>query len=296
MTSTMTTDWGDLAHPVRDDDPGEGLPVWKDNAYLCFWDAVTGAHGVIHVSTSPNAEGRRARASLSVNGRADEVAETLEPGSFASESISFGLDGPIEVEADGLRASLHHAPRGRWCDYGTTGIVPELVEDEPLQHFQGAASVTGTIEVAGESIDVNGVGLRDRTWGYRDESAMWPEYIGVVVDIEGKLLTVMKFQGSDGSTASSGFILSDDDPVPTAGLEGITRDASGLFAAATVTTEDGEELELRMTRRFGGFWVPMGWERQGPTMSAYDELIEVRTGDGRVGHGLVEQGIVRRLG
>lgn len=296
MTTTLTTDWGDLAHPVRQDDPGEGMPVWKDNAYLCFWDSSTGAHGVIHASTSPNAEGRRARASLSVNGRAAEVAETLDSGSYASESISFGLDGPIKVDAEGLSADLHHAPRGRWCDYSVTGIVPELVEGEPLQHFQGAATVTGTIEVAGESIEVNGVGLRDRTWGFRDESAMWPEYIGVVVDIEGKLLTVMKFAGMDGETASSGFILSDEEPVPTTGLEGITRDASGLFAAASVDIEGGETLELRMTRRFGGFWVPMGWERQGPTMSAYDELIEVRTGDGRVGHGLVEQGIVRRLG
>jgi hypothetical protein len=39
----------------------------------------------------------------------------------------------------------------------------------------------------------------------------------------------------------------------------------------------------------------MGWERIGPTMSAYDEFLEITTGTGRVGYGLVEQGIMRRL-
>jgi hypothetical protein len=39
----------------------------------------------------------------------------------------------------------------------------------------------------------------------------------------------------------------------------------------------------------------MGWEREGPAMSAYDEFLEVRTGGGDVGHGLVEQGFIRRL-
>jgi hypothetical protein len=295
MTPTLTADWGELAHPVRTDDPGEGKPVWKDNAYLCFWDRATKAHGVIHVSTSPNAEGRRARASLSVNGRADEVAETLDSGSFESDSISFGLDGPIAVNAGGLRAELFHEPRGRGCDYSDTGTVPELVEGEPLQHFQGAARVTGTMEVTGETIEVNGVGLRDRTWGFRDESAMWPEYIGVAVELGDRFLTVMKFADMEYNAASSGFILSDSDPVPTTGLEEITRDASGLFAAATVSSEAGETIELRMTDRFGGFWVPMGWTRQGPTMSAYDELIEVTTGGGEVGYGLVEQGVIRKL-
>jgi hypothetical protein len=39
----------------------------------------------------------------------------------------------------------------------------------------------------------------------------------------------------------------------------------------------------------------MGWERSGPTLSAYDEFCALRTADGAVGFGLVEQGIVKRL-
>jgi hypothetical protein len=51
-------------------------------------------------------------------------------------------------------------------------------------------------------------------------------------------------------------------------LTQIARDASGLFAAAEIAIEGHERVTLRATRRTGGFWVPMGWERVGPTMSA----------------------------
>ena len=295
MAETLTRDWGDLAHPIRADDPGDGKPAWKDNAFICFWDPANEAYGVVHVSTSPNAQGRRARASLSVRGRIAEVMEELEPGTFAGEMISFGLDGDVEVNADGMSAKIDLAPRGKWADYSTTGLIPELVPGEPLQHFQAASFVTGSATVGEETAEVKGIGMRDRTWGFRDESSGWDEYIGVVVDIEERLLTIMKFMGSDGKTATAGFLCSDGEPVQADRLEEITRDASGLFAAAKVTTTDGEVLDLRMTKRLAGFWVPMGWERQGPTMSAYDEVIEVRTADGRAGHGLVEQGIIRQL-
>lgn len=300
MTETATTeatarDWGDLAHPIRADKPGDEMPAWKDNAFICFWDQSHGAYGVVHVSTSPNAEGRRARASLSVNGRIAEIAEDLDPGTFASESISFGLDGDIEVDAEGMSAKLDLAPRGKWADYSTTGIVPELVPGEPLQHFQAASIVTGMATVGDESAEVDGVGMRDRTWGFRDESSGWNEYIGIVLDIEGKMLTIMKFLRPDGDTITSGFLCSEDDPVETNQLEELTRDASGLFAAAKVTTTEGEVLDIKMTRRPTGFWVPMGWTRQGPTMSAYDELIEVELADGRSGQGVVEQGMIRQL-
>jgi hypothetical protein len=76
---------------------------------------------------------------------------------------------------------------------------------------------------------------------------------------------------------------------------GITRDASGLFAAADLDTAAGGGLSLRNIGRRGGFWVPMGSERRGPTMSAYDELVAVVDHSGEHGFGLVEQGTVRKI-
>ncbi|MCW3012691.1 MAG: hypothetical protein JWO90_3095 [Solirubrobacterales bacterium] len=294
--STQTSPWGALAHPIRQDRPEDGTPAWKDNAYVIFWDPANEVFGSVHVSTSPNAEGRRARGSFSVRGRTAEVVEEPAPGTWDTASITFDPEGHMEVRTAEVTAVLDMVPRGAACDYSTGGVVPELVAGEPLQHFQGAILVTGAVEVHGEFSAVDGVGMRDRTWGFRDESAQFPEYYGIVVDLGGRLLTVMRFARTDGQVITDGFLVSEDGAVSVKQIDGYTRDASGLFAAAKVTTVEGEVLDLRMTRRLAGFWVPMGWERQGPTMSAYDELIEVRTAEGLVGHGMVEQGIVRRLG
>jgi hypothetical protein len=294
MADVLTRDWGALAHPIRTDDPGDGKPPWKDNAYLAFWDPANGVNGVVHASTSPNAEGRRVRASIALGQLSAEIAEDPPPGSYTTSSIVFKLEGEITVRSPELTADLRLVPRGVPADYTEGRIIPELVAGEPLQHFQQAARVTGTVSVHGTEVEVDGVGLRDRTWGYRDESAMFPEYIGVIVDLDGEMLTVMKFVQADGSAMADGFVLGDCAKRVT-GLTQIARDASGLFAAAEIAIDGQDKLQLRATRRTGGFWVPMGWERIGPTMSAYDEFLEITTGSGRAGYGVVEQGIIRRL-
>ena len=84
-----------------------------------------------------------------------------------------------------------------------------------------------------------------------------------------------------------------DERKPITGIE-VTRDASGLLHSARLDTAGGQ-VELTAEPRAGGFWVPMGWVRRGPTMSAYDEFLPVVTGDGERGFAMVEHGSVRNL-
>src|SRR6516164_8543119 len=113
--------------------PGLGGRPWRDNAYAGFWDTQQNVFGVVHVSTSPNAPGTRARFSVLVDGRAVEVVEPLPPGSFRSSSIDVDLPAARVVVAD----------------YSATGVLPDLVEGISLQHFQQGANVVGRIEVHG---------------------------------------------------------------------------------------------------------------------------------------------------
>jgi hypothetical protein len=66
--------------------------VWKDNAFLAFWDLNRRVFGSVHVSTSPNGSGgRRARCSVLLGdrgGRMVEIIEDLERGQFRSPSPS----------------------------------------------------------------------------------------------------------------------------------------------------------------------------------------------------------------
>ena len=178
MTVTDIADaWGPLAEPIHADAAGPADPVWKDNAYLSFWDTANEVFGSFHVSTSPNGTGaRRARCSVSVRGKVLEIIEDLPPGSFASASIDFGLDGRITVRHNRLRADLVNAPLFVAADYAVGGVVPELVAGKPLQHFQQACEMTGTLVLDGVESPVQGRGMRDRTWGYREESAQWIQF------------------------------------------------------------------------------------------------------------------------
>ena len=293
MSETLTSVWGPLSEPIHTEPLPKGRPAFRDNAYLGFWDRGGEVVGAFHVSTSPNAEGRRARLSLAAGGRVTEVVEPLEPYSFTSASIGFDLDRRITVDGPGLAGELTCTPLFALADYSKGSIIPPLIPDEPLQHFRRAARVQGRFSLGGRDVTIDGFGIRDRTWGYRDESVSIAEYIAVTAVFDDFALTTMRFVGADGTDRTEGYRLGET-AEPVAAL-GVTRDASGLLAAAHLTMDGGAPLELRVTGRLGGLWVPMGWERRGPTMSAYDEFDRARSSDGAEGVTLTEQGVVRRI-
>jgi hypothetical protein len=290
---TLTSDWGALAQPIHTDVAGPDDPPWRDNAFLGFWSCTEPIFGAVHVSTSPNTEGRRARFSLAAGGQVVEVVEPLEPGSFRSRSIDFGLDGLVVVDAPDVKAELQMTPLFAAVDYTEKEAFRPLIPGQPLRHHQSAARVDGTALLGGEHFAITGEGVRDRTWGYRDESAQLVEYVAVTAVFDSFYLSAMKFLGPDGTAVVDGFITDGPEPSRVTAMR-VTRDAAGLFLQTTITLADGSERAVRSTQRRGGFWVPMGVEREGPTMSAYDEFLTYDL-DGQRGNGVTEQGILRRL-
>lgn len=285
-----------LHTPVRTDQPLLDHP-WRDNAYLAFWDTSQDVHGVVHVSTSPNEPGsRRARFSLYHAGRLLEVVEPLPPGTFSGEKIRFDLDRGVTVSSPQVRATLTLEPLHAVADYTGGSVFPSLLPSEPLHHYQQAASIRGEINIDGGTMSLVGRGFRDRTWGYRSESATIVEFIAALCVFEHFSATVMRFHvASDDSHHCEGFLLADT-PRSIKTFSPIARDARGLFAGATLDLVDGTQLEFETERSLGGFWVPIGQPKStGPTLSVYDEFCALRTADGRHGVGMIEQGSIRRL-
>jgi hypothetical protein len=286
--------WGPLATAVHRDAAGAGDPTWKDNAYLSFWDVAGGVYGSIHVSTSPNdTNASRARFSILLDGEVVEIIEPLPAGSFASESISFGLDGTITVDHPDLTVRLGNAPLWTPADYSVNELIPPLVPGKPLQHFQQACTLRGTVEHAGRSFTVDAIGMRDRTWGFRDEAAQWVEYAGLVCVIDGCFVSAMKFLGADGTLRSDGYRVDENGAMLITDI-GFRRTAAAQFLSATLTLADGRVTTISMTSRRAGFFVPMGRETDGPAFGTYDDFMTLH-GDGRDGAGFVEQGIVHRV-
>lgn len=295
MTNTLTAEnWGPLATPTHEAVPhGDGKAAWKDNAYIAFWDTAQDAFGILHVSTSPNAEGRRARLSLTVDGTSVEVVEELPRASYTSKSIHFDLSGRITVDHPDLKLTLEATPRLAVADYSINQVIPPM-NGAPVEHFQVTVDLVGPVAIKGREIVLNATGIRDRTWGYRDESVNIKEYFWFFGTFEDFSITAMTFYAEDKPVRTDGFVLRADGTQTVVSI-GIVRDASGLAAEVIFGLDDGSELRLRSQGRRGGFWIPMSWERHGPAMSAYDEFAPFTLPDGSAGFGVAEHGSVRQL-
>jgi hypothetical protein len=283
--------WGPLGEALHSGAAGPDDPPWRENAFYSFWDRERAVAGAVHLSTSPNAEGRRARASAAVGAAAAETVEPLAPMSFSGETITVDLDGQVAVDSPDLRLELEYAPRFTPADY--CGFLPPLDGLPALAHWQQGADVAGWVEVAGTRVIVAGYGFRDRTWGYRDESRMFVEYLAAGLCFDTFDLTLIKQLDGAGSVATGGYALADTARA-VVGLD-LTRSAAGLTRAVALTLADGEQIDLTVGRETAGFWVPMGPERAGPTLSAYDEFVPVDAGAHGEGFGSFEHGILRRL-
>lgn len=290
--SATHTDWGPLAHPAHEQVP-EGPTTWKDNAYFPFWDPAADVFGAAHVSTSPHppAEGRRARFSVSVEGKVLQLVEPLQPGTFDSESISCDLDGVIEVDAPRVSGRLVYTPRHATADYTPGGTV--LMGGDALHHYERTTDVRGRLVVDGQAFEIDGRGGRDRTWGHRDESKGLIEYFWILATFETFSLTTLRLIADDGRDLTDGFRMAEE-ARPITGVS-ITRDASSLCAGACFTLADGDAIEVRATAKPAGFWVPMSWERSAPTLGEYDEFCALRTADGEEGFAVIGHAQVRNV-
>ena len=65
---------------------------------------------------------------------------------------------------------------------------------------------------------------------------------------------------------------------------------------STLRDDDQVAGFLMVERPEARIFVPLGEPTTSAALSAYDDFAEVRTTDGAVGFGAIEQGILRRLG
>ncbi len=266
--------WGPLAEPPHDVPDVPGAP-WQDNAFLSFFDQDQGVCGAIHLSTSPSAPGR-ARASIVVRGRLVEVIEPLGPLTFTGAAIDFRLEGITRVCGDAFTLELAASPRFVPADYTALDLIPPLPGHAPLMHYQQGADVAGWIELDGVRTPISGQGFRDRTWGRRDEAAMFVEYLAFGACFDAWDLTLVKFLDPDGGTRVGGFRIGHHGAEEVADAV-VTRSASGLLAALDVDFAEGDHAVMRAGPTVG-FWAPMGIERRGPSLAAYEECVALDAG------------------
>lgn len=299
MTDTRTeADWGPLATPPHTGTTDDPRP-WRDNAFFCFWDLERELYGAVHVSTSPqDVTGRRARATVQHGNRQVELIEQLPVGSWTGHQIRFDASTRAQVDGPGLSGWLTGTPLHPAAVFAGDDTVATLSldSDRPVQHHQRSARVRGELVVDGEHLLVDGHGYRDRSWGFRDESATMREYVGLMWVFEQLSISALKLALPNGGEAVVGHVLHAGGTTEPVRELAIVRDAAGHLTEAVIETAAGRRFAVTSTRRTATMSCPMGADRQSaPTLSAYDQFDHLVLNDGSPGFGLTEQGIRRNV-
>jgi hypothetical protein len=288
--------WGPLATPIHHDVvpiDDDGTP-WRDYALFCWWAPDSDVYVMTHHMSSPDPSfPGRTRVSAWAGGTSFELIEIPDRGTYRSKHISVELAGRLVVDHPELRLDATLDPMYQPIDFHALKGLPSNRADRPLHHYQQPQRATGTVTVRGERRDFDGVGLRDRTWGYRNESSQWEEYQYLMADVGDQFLVFWKLKGISGPQIDLALLLADDGQQQLEHFM-FARNGSGLLNDVEVRLPTGT-VSIQIAERPVGFWVPQGGRQTGPTFSAYDEFVRLTLGDGRRGSGLATYGILRKL-
>jgi hypothetical protein len=207
-----------------------------------------------------------------------------EPAQMADPREAFRNNPFKKVKLD-----LQHTAAGPV--YGSSGRNHQVVDPEKefaKAHYEGHMAVSGTIEIDGESMPIDGLGLRDHSWGPRYWQAIH-SYRWLTINFAPDFgMMVSKVWRSPDESTQGGVVVRGDR------LERITKaeidtdfEDNGLFhrnLVAHLTTERGEQLDV--SGKVMGF-IPLRNRREGMTTHVGEGMTEFRCGDA-VGYGLSE--------
>jgi hypothetical protein len=286
--------WGPLAEPAHSDRSfAPDDPPWRENLFFTLWDRDRNFYGTSHMQGGHTDAGMWARCSIVVDGRPAEIWERLDAMTFESEHIKVDLEGRLRAKCDEFELDLTLTPHLEAIDYSASAALPGLRKDEPLQHFQQSGTLTGTVKMNGTTLDIQGGTVRDRTWGFRQEISSWTEYFAGFFQFEDFDLTLMKFETVDGSVPAHGKLVG-------ARTESLTeaivrrRDPWGNIVELECMLDSGEPLTLSLGKPEARVFCPLNDPTGPDAFTSYDDLVEIRTGDGAEGFGIIEQGILRK--
>jgi hypothetical protein len=288
--------WGPMSHPALET-IAAGSPPWKDHIYIAFWDTKNQAYGFLHWNSSPNHDTTKVQANLSLGCKTIDIIEPLPPQAahFSSASAEFDLKGHVEYHHDRLTGTLTITPLFEIIDFGPGGSLPALGDNEPLQHFEHGLRLTGTLILDGDHHDIDAVGFRTRTWGYRDDSQQFAEYFFLWTTYHDYAVGFIKQLHPNGSQITGGGLVRDGQVIYVTDAH-LVKNRAGFAQRIIVDLADGTSLTLNRGERIWDGWCPIGLpERHGPAFSAFDEIVDWTDERSETACGLSEYGQIRHI-
>ena len=210
------------------------------------------------------------------------------PGEMAEPKLAFSTNPIVDCSIDLQYRGISPMLGGRPVDT-VTGEEPsqEAVQSFAKAHYEQHMAATGFIQVGGERFEVDGLGLRDKSWGARYWQAIsWYRWLPLVFDED--FAMVISLISRDGvATRPGGMVLHGDvyHEITDVSIDTTWDEAwyqTGLVATVTTaertyevvgditsliplrnrrTTPDGDELLTRITEGLTRFTCDghVGW-------------------------------------
>ena len=213
------------------------------------------------------------------------VLELADPSSMADPRKAFS-----ESPKKRVRLDLEHRAAGPM--YGKAGDPDEKGLDAENQfakaHYEQHMAVSGTIEIDGETIQIDGHGLRDHSWGPRHWQAI-QSYEWLTMNFGADMGAMVSIVRRDAEHVRVGGVIVRGDQIEGIKHAEITADfaENGLYhqrVHVAVETHKGERLKIEGEVR--GF-IPLRNRREGMVTHIGEGMTEWRIGD-QVGYGLSE--------
>src|ERR1044072_2546445 len=133
----MPGEWGRLAEPIHDDGTVDrDDPLWRENAFLAFFDPDADVYGVVHLMTAAGPGGGMVRCTLAAGDRQLEVIEPLPPMSFKNPVVDFDLSGHVRADTERFGFDLELEPERIPADYPGAGLIPGARTEETTCEVQ----------------------------------------------------------------------------------------------------------------------------------------------------------------
>jgi len=207
-----------------------------------------------------------------------------EPAQMADPGAAFKNNPFKKVKLD-----LTHTAAGP--AYGSTGAGHQVSDPEKefaKAHYEQHMQVRGTMAIDGDVIPIDGLGLRDHSWGPRFWQAIW-SYRWLTINFAPDYGMMVSTVWRDRENRTQGGVVYRGDKmrrITAVDIDTRFHD-NGLFhesLVAHLTLDDGEKLDV--TGKVMGF-IPLRNRRAGMTTHVGEGMTEFRCGDA-VGYGLSE--------
>lgn len=212
------------------------------------------------------------------------VVELRDPTAMTDPSSAFRENPMKRVTLD-----LAHEAVGPMYGHKREGPAADPEQEFARAHYEQHMRATGTLEIDDERIAIDGLGLRDHSWGPRYWQAIHSyRWLTVNFGPDFGMMVSTVWGDKDAPPRQSGVVVRGGQLTNIRAADIETEfDENGLFHKAfraRVTLESGEELSLDGTVKS---FIPLRNRRAGHITHVGEGMTEYRSGE-HVGYGLSE--------